>query len=356
MGNKIYKCIYYRRRAFALTLIALVISIFGVLRYGNPQWNKYIYLFQVFVYPKKIEQIQNYSGIWRTWYPNGVKKSEEIVQNGYGHGTIKEWHIDGSIKSINYSKRVFSSNNYPISITWYPGYRIKSIHYKINDSESKGIAWYPTGVISEETTSLKNEKDLFGKTIHEITYYDTGLKRYSCKATIEGHWDYSFWNKEGTIVCKGGFTLTNNLFFKNNYISSRQPADFNETFPYDVFFGSDKYVELKKQYTNDISIWYKIAPDGKWTYWYDNKQKKEEGVFNEGKEDGEWIVWDKGGKEIARGIYRNGKEWDGTFVINSKRHGFRLIRKFVIPIQVVQFIEGNKLWQVNNNKNETSNK
>ena len=46
---------------------------------------------------------------------------------------------------------------------------------------------------------------------------------------------------------------------------------------------------------------------GVWISWYDNGLKEKEGTFKDGKKDGNWIEWDENGNKIQF-IYNNGEK------------------------------------------------
>jgi len=108
--------------AIAATLI-LALTALGILRFGNPQWNKWIYICQCYYWPKgelqrpKLAQYygdqvvvpkehminppKNYSGKWITWFKNGKFQT----QNDYLNGriiTFRSWNVDGK-QVVNFS-------------------------------------------------------------------------------------------------------------------------------------------------------------------------------------------------------------------------------------------------------------
>ena len=72
--------------------------------------------------------------------------------------------------------------------------------------------------------------------------------------------------------------------------------------------------------------------DGKYTFWYENGNKKEEGI-NKGVDykgnptkDGKWTYWSPDGKESSELIYRDGNPWVGKLTErydngNKKKEG-----------------------------------
>ena len=52
--------------------------------------------------------------------------------------------------------------------------------------------------------------------------------------------------------------------------------------------------------------------DGKWTWWYENGQKKEESTYKDGEIDGKWTHWYENGQKKEE---RTWKDWE---LIDSK--------------------------------------
>ena len=46
---------------------------------------------------------------------------------------------------------------------------------------------------------------------------------------------------------------------------------------------------------------------GRWTSWYENGQKQEEGWYDMNRETGQWQWWDENGQEVARGFFVRGE-------------------------------------------------
>lgn len=90
-----------------LIILLLAGIIFCVLRYGDPQANKYIYMFQAYVlpggysegmiYPHNLEESKRYSGIWRMWYRNGSLMEETTFVQGLANGPFRHWHENGCL-------------------------------------------------------------------------------------------------------------------------------------------------------------------------------------------------------------------------------------------------------------------
>lgn len=83
-------------------LLGIVILIgipLCVLSFGNPQWGKWVYCWQCYVYPKGehhfIHPPKNFSGVWNSWYENGLLKSFTTFDDGAIDGLSRDYSKDG---------------------------------------------------------------------------------------------------------------------------------------------------------------------------------------------------------------------------------------------------------------------
>lgn len=86
------------RLAFALGFVMMGTMLVGlaVLRFGNPQWAKYVYIFQAYVSPaKQPDPPTNFTGTWITWYKNGQMMNSVTFKNGRIDGRDVAWHPNG---------------------------------------------------------------------------------------------------------------------------------------------------------------------------------------------------------------------------------------------------------------------
>lgn len=69
----------------------LTASLFVVFTWGNPQWSKYIYIWQAYYFPADGSLIsehgmffppKNYTGEYTVWYDNGQMGGSGMVTNG----------------------------------------------------------------------------------------------------------------------------------------------------------------------------------------------------------------------------------------------------------------------------------
>jgi hypothetical protein len=95
-----------RRRWFPAVAGLLVILAILTLRFGNTQWNRWIYVFQAYVWPgREPEPSSDYCGPWFAWYSNGRIAAEAWTRNGEAEGPFLLWDTEGHLH------RVFNRQN-----------------------------------------------------------------------------------------------------------------------------------------------------------------------------------------------------------------------------------------------------
>lgn len=101
--NKKY-CYY----SAVVILIIIVLSLLGTLTFGNPQGNRFNYIFQCYFLEKNIIEIdgnkiinipKKYTGNWKAWYKSGVIQSEVNYISGLYEGTCRSYFKSGKIKN-----------------------------------------------------------------------------------------------------------------------------------------------------------------------------------------------------------------------------------------------------------------
>jgi len=99
-------------------LIPIVLTL-CLLSFGNPQWGKWVYMWQGYVYPcyarmdssaiavplRYIDYVpaisdppDDYSGTWKTWNRDGVLISENGYLNGDYHGVYRRYYSTGELE------------------------------------------------------------------------------------------------------------------------------------------------------------------------------------------------------------------------------------------------------------------
>jgi len=95
------KCRRYWLWISFIVLFASAIVLLVVLRFGNPQWNRWIYIFQANLHPGHKSGIvpipKDYTGKWSHWTKNGLLFSTMVLQDGMRHGPFTAWHENGSL-------------------------------------------------------------------------------------------------------------------------------------------------------------------------------------------------------------------------------------------------------------------
>lgn len=88
---------------FCATAILLLVAALLLLRFGNTQWNKNVYMFQAYVWPKHDDGMicppDDYTGVWVGWHSNRQQWVEMEYRNGKDHGKYVDWHPNGQKRS-----------------------------------------------------------------------------------------------------------------------------------------------------------------------------------------------------------------------------------------------------------------
>jgi len=125
--------------------------------------------------------------------------------------------------------------------------------YKNGYRNSKWIHWHNNGKKKEEATYIDGD--------------------------IEGMW--LNWHKNGQ--------LKESMKFENYHITGMYSGWHKNG-------KKDFEIEYKQLYKEDNKI--EIINHGRWIYWYKNGQKKQKGIYNNGKLIGKWMYWDKKGNKL----------------------------------------------------------
>lgn len=159
-------------RTYLLVFLALSIAgTAGLLRYGNPQWHRYIFMFQAFVYPGEPDRLilpkvsdydaamaspslvrlpSRYTGIWRQWDEKGRLQSHETYVDGLLEGEAYSWFNSGDHWGRNlYWYRAYRKGR-PVGISlgcgfwggYTQGYYINGKrHGRFHTKNSRGESW-----------------------------------------------------------------------------------------------------------------------------------------------------------------------------------------------------------------------
>ena len=210
---------------------------------------------------------------WTAWYDNGQKKYVIHYKNSLEHGLYTEWNEDGRLtKDIEYD------TGKPVSeyLVEYQGEGYTEINRRNGELSGSWIKWHANG--------KKDEEGLYkyGKKGGAWTgWYKNGEKRYYGKY-VDGKPDGQYTELDN----KG--RLTKNIEYELGSIISE----------YHILRDENGVTEYHKK--NGVLA-------GKWTRWYSNGNKAEEGTYKNGKRSGEWNGWYRSDKKNYSCVYEDGK-------------------------------------------------
>ena len=96
------RSLWHHKKSIGLYLL-LTCLLFSFLRFGNPQWSKAIFIFQMYVWQvygpeyDPLEDIpSDYSGKWYAWSSNGTLIYEAFLIDGVKEGRCLRRNVDGT--------------------------------------------------------------------------------------------------------------------------------------------------------------------------------------------------------------------------------------------------------------------
>jgi len=155
-----------------LAVAGLALSSLLVLQYGNPQWHRYIYLWQDLC-PEGCNRPPGYSGMWTSWfldgerretwfragvpqgtdvywYANGLPAFRAEVVDGVQQGPFTAWHDNGRLSLACWYDD--GAMNGPV-ISWHTNGRIKEISWRERwKREGRQRSWNTEGVLMADGT------------------------------------------------------------------------------------------------------------------------------------------------------------------------------------------------------------
>ena len=194
--------------------ILCILTSILILSLGNPQWNKYIFIFQsnIFsLYQKDLsgllEPSKNYTGPWNQWYNSGELACQQNYVSGLLHGESKYYYASNGIYgvlgksgelmlSMTYNKGKITGESVlysddgnidtrtpyldgkieGVTTSYYPSGQIKmEMPYQDNKQHGKAIFYYPSGQIKHQLTYLH------GNVLGSVTEYSESgdiIKQY----------------------------------------------------------------------------------------------------------------------------------------------------------------------------------
>ena len=146
------------RRAWTRVLPkAVIVSLafsFVFLSFGNPQWSRWVYIFQAYVWRWNVPSFSDkswiappvgHTGLWRTWWSNGKLRSEMCLGSGIRNGICREWHENGVMASeATYANNII----YGMLSMWYQsGQPSKQGAYIQGKKDGRWIEWNEKGTV-----------------------------------------------------------------------------------------------------------------------------------------------------------------------------------------------------------------
>ncbi|PCJ54043.1 MAG: hypothetical protein COA79_22325 [Planctomycetota bacterium] len=175
-------------------ILVLMFGTLAHLMYGGCQTSKWHYIAQKYWIPKNMpkwmwESDRNmyekftidddYTGVWRDWYENGIISSRSVYLNGTYHGAHEMWFENGNTNfKVNYSNGV----QFGKSQMWHE-----------NGIKNMEVVWGKTKQLS------MSEWDIKGKFIF-MSKYDKKSKQYT-----------STYFKEDLIIKKEYFDINDDF-------------------------------------------------------------------------------------------------------------------------------------------------
>lgn len=179
-----------RNRSYVFTSAVLItvpgLAALSVLGFGNPQWNRCIYMFQAFVYPKHgayIKPPANFSGTWIMWDRHGEKIGEQDYWNGKRHGRETRWENGRKIYEHHYKNDQFDG----VWIYWGENDLLSAVE-NWREGRLHGIRTVYYGNGNKQFEENYKEGKLDGK---KTIWYENGRKM--AEAYFKAGYRYGVW-------------------------------------------------------------------------------------------------------------------------------------------------------------------
>lgn len=212
-------------------------------------------------------------GVWRTYYPSGKVKTEEVYSDGILDGYVKEYDETGAVVNSQLfqegkliDKEKTDSVDFDEVVTKYP------------DGKIRTRAFYKDSLM----IGIYREYDFEGKVTLSRIYDNQGRLQgqgiLKDDGSREGLWNYFY--PDGSVKSSGEF--------KNN----RQQGEWK-------FFFKNGFNEQTGTFTNGML-------DGKWTWYYSNNSKLKIEHFVKSKSDGDYYEFSIQGDTLVTGHFADG--------------------------------------------------
>lgn len=182
-----YKMGTMGKKRYLLILATLILVIISLLVFGNTQWNKYIYIFQAYVYPTYLDGYinppANFSGTWVMWDKHGNKIVEREFLNGKQHGMETAWENGKKLYIHHYRNDKFDG----IWIYWDKNGQVSATeNWKDGKLHGTRTTYYGNG--NKEAEENYKEGKLDGK---KTVWYENGGKMI--EAFFKDGYRYGIW-------------------------------------------------------------------------------------------------------------------------------------------------------------------
>lgn len=185
--------------------VALIVAVLGVLRFGNPQWHKYVYMCRAYWwYSWPAEQDEhsnrylfvpdNFDGTWKTWNRDGSIRHEWNYKEGNKHGTCVWLYATGrKAHKKNYKDGFLHGTR----TDWHPNGQKKSEgEYVKGQEEGTHTNWWPNGQLGARSNHKNGHVDGLSE-----SWYENGQKwtEWNFKDN-KRHGVSSIYDKSGKII------------------------------------------------------------------------------------------------------------------------------------------------------------
>jgi len=194
-----------------------VVAAVVFLRYGDPQWSRFHYIFQSYICRHgQILPPAGYNGLWRGWHPNGRVSFEYSLSEGKLHGKTTTWYENGQRKrERHYQRGLFEG----LWVEWSEeGARILQRSYKGGALHGHELYWGHGGRLSRHGVWVDGEPEGTW-----TDWFPNGQKEEEgvcAKGRRQGRW--TKWDMDGKVVWEkwyiGGVEVTEEQFLNRTSV------------------------------------------------------------------------------------------------------------------------------------------
>ena len=237
-------------------------------------------------------------GVWTTWNDKGLIANKYLYEN---NKVVDKWAFKYQFYSNGKEKSLKSTRNNKLdgeNSSWYENGQMKSTgNFKAGKEDGNFEEWYENSQLSTKKTYV--EGVLTGEF---STWYENGQMQNK-GSNLEGNKDgaYSDWFDSGQMRQEGSYV--DNEF----YLTTR----WNNEGDVLIEDGNGKWIGKNAE---GRKLWAKEYQDGRlisdWEYkyeYYDSGQIKNESSFQGGQEDGESTAWFENGDKREEGVWQEGE-------------------------------------------------